>query len=152
MKNTDCKSIVDTIASECVGARIRILGRVVSGIYDDALRPVGLRVSQMNILVATAKFGVARQADICDALQMDHSTVSRNVDRMITRGWIETLPDADGRAAPFQVTKSGMQLLSQKAFPAWQEAQKAIVKLLGSDGVSSIRAATRRAKELAATQ
>ncbi len=139
--------MIDKIASECVGARVRILGRIVSGIYDDALRPIGLRVSQMNILVATAKFGVARQSDICETLAMDHSTVSRNVDRMIARGWIETLPDSDGRAAPFRVTEPGLQLLSEKAYPAWQKAQKAIVKLLGSEGISSIRSATRRVKE-----
>lgn len=58
MKRSDDISVVDKIASECVGARIRILGRVVSGIFDDALRPVGLRVSQMNFLIATAKLGV----------------------------------------------------------------------------------------------
>lgn len=147
MTHEDNKSIVDTIASECIGARIRILGRVVSGIYDDGLRPAGLRFSQANILVATAKIGVTRQSDICEALQMDHSTVSRNVDRMVARGWIKKLSDSDGRAAPFQVTQSGMRLLSEKVFPAWQEAQKVIVKLLGSDGVSAVRAATRRVKE-----
>ena len=151
MNYEEHKSIVDTIASECVGAQIRILGRVVSGVYDNALRPVGLRVSQMNILVATAKFGVARQADICEALQMDHSTVSRNLERMISRGWIETLSDTDGRATPFQITQSGMQLLSEKALPAWQEAQKVIVKLLGSDGVAAIRAATRRVQRIGAS-
>src|SRR5262245_22309850 len=48
------ESIVDRIASGCIASRVRILNRAISAIYDDALRPSGLKVSQMNILVVTA--------------------------------------------------------------------------------------------------
>src|SRR4051812_38750770 len=54
------QAMIDKIASECVAVRLRMLNRVVTSIYDDALRSLDLKVSQMNILVAAAKMGTAR--------------------------------------------------------------------------------------------
>jgi len=135
--------IVDEIASGCIGARIRLLGRAISGIYDDVLRSNGVRFSQMNILVATARIGVTRQADLCSLLHMDHSTVSRNVDRMIAKGWIENVSDEDGRAAPFRITEQGHRLIG-RAYPAWKQAQERISDLLGADSVAALHTAVRR--------
>src|SRR3954451_12375489 len=42
--------LVDRIAGECIAVRVRLINRVVTAIYDEALRPFGLRVSQANIL------------------------------------------------------------------------------------------------------
>ena len=55
-------SSIDTISRTCIAVRLRLLNRVVSSFYDDALRPLGLKVSQMNILTVTAKLGLARPA------------------------------------------------------------------------------------------
>src|SRR3954453_11179233 len=88
---------IETIAGECIAVRLRMLNRVVTNLYDDALRPLGLKVSQMNILVAAAKMGTARPVDVCDYLHLDVSTLSRNVERMKARGWLEVGPDEDGR-------------------------------------------------------
>lgn len=136
--------IVDEITSECVGARVRILARAISAIYDDQLRPHGVRFSQMNILVTTAKLGTARQADICRVLQMDHSTVSRNVERMCVSGWLERLADNDdARVSPFAITSSGTRLI-RKAYPAWRQAQNSIVTLLGQDNTESLKSSVGR--------
>src|SRR5688572_20703487 len=85
---------VDRIAATCIAVRLRLLNRVVTNIYDDALRPLGLKVSQLNILIVTAKLGLARPAQVCDILQLDASTLSRNVKRMMARGkqWLEVVP------------------------------------------------------------
>lgn len=124
---------IDTIAGECIAVRLRMLNRVVTNVYDEALRPLGLKVSQMNILVAAAKMDVARPADVCDRLHLDVSTLSRNVERMIARGWLEVVHDEDGRAQPFRLTDEGGRLL-QKAAPAWKKAQDKAKSLLG-DGI-----------------
>ncbi|HVC99224.1 MAG TPA: helix-turn-helix domain-containing protein, partial [Pirellulales bacterium] len=97
MTSKQTTSQIDTMAQECIAVRIRLLNRVVSNIYDDALRPLGIKVSQMNILVAAAKLGTARPAVVCDLLQLDVSTLSRNVERMVASGWLEVVPDDDGR-------------------------------------------------------
>jgi hypothetical protein len=51
---------IDAIARDCIAVRLRLLNRVVTNLYDDALRPLGMKVSQFNILVVTAKLGLAR--------------------------------------------------------------------------------------------
>src|SRR4051794_25533815 len=110
------RGAIDTIARECVAVRLRTLNRVISNVYDDALRPLDLKVSQMNILVAAAKMGTARPAEVCAYLHLDVSTLSRNVERMKTRGWLEVVPDEDGRSQPFRLTPRGWKLL-EKAVP-----------------------------------
>lgn len=145
MKTDVQNKTVDRIASDCIAARIRILSRLITRIYDEALRPHDLRVSQMNILVAASKFGLARPAEVCQALEMDPSTLSRNVERMRARGWLETVDDLDGRANPFRVTKQGQQLLKQ-VFPTWKKAQEKAVSVLGEDGAQMLTAAIRNVR------
>src|SRR5215471_20177982 len=97
-------SMIDTIARTCVAVRLRLLNRVVTNFYDEALRPLGLKVSQLNILIVTARLGLARAAQVCEILQLDTSTLSRNVERMKAHGWLEVVPDEDARAQPFRLT------------------------------------------------
>jgi DNA-binding MarR family transcriptional regulator len=136
------KTTIDDIAGECIAVRLRMLNRVVTNIYDDALRPLGLKVSQMNILVAAAKMGTARPAEVCERLHLDVSTLSRNVDRMKARGWLEVVPAEDGRSQPFRLTDQGKKLL-EKAIPSWDEAQDRVKELLGADIVNQLNHAMR---------
>src|SRR5262252_4799676 len=126
---------IDTIARECIAVRLRLLNRVVTNLYDDALRPLGLKVSQLNILVVAAKLGLAQPAKVCDILQLDASTLSRNVDRMEAKGWLEVVPGKDARTQPFRLTNQGKRLL-ERAVPAWEKAQAQAAELLGEDGVA----------------
>ena len=134
---------IDTIARTCIAVRLRLLNRVVTNIYDDALRPLGLKVSQLNILVVTAKLGLARPAQVCDILQLDASTLSRNVERMRAHDWLEVVPDEDARAQPFRLTPQGKRLI-EKAVPAWEEAQRQATELLGNEGITLLDKAAKR--------
>src|SRR5207302_3606079 len=100
-------SNIDTIAKTCIAVRLRLLNRVVTNLYDDALRPLGLKVSQMNILILTAKLGLARPAQVCEILQLDTSTLSRNVKPLQAHGWLVVVPDEDARTQPFRLTDNG---------------------------------------------
>ena len=125
---------IETIATSCIAGRLRLLNRVVTNLYDDALRPLGIKLSQGSILAVTAKLGVARPAEVCAILELDTSTLSRTVDRMVSNGWLEILPDEDGRSHPFRLTDQGKWLM-EKAVPAWEQAQTQAKKLLGEDGL-----------------
>ncbi|NOT84593.1 MAG: winged helix-turn-helix transcriptional regulator [Methylococcaceae bacterium] len=140
-------SQIDQIANECIAVRLRMLNRVVTNIYDNALRSLDLKVSQMNILVATAKMGIVRPADMCDILNLDVSTLSRNVERMKQRGWLQVVPESDGRAQPFQLTFEGRKLL-EDAIPAWQGAQEQVMQLLGEDSVTHFNQAIKRINQV----
>ena len=137
------RAMIDRIASECVAGRLRMLNRVITNIYDDALRPLDLKVSQMNILVAAAKLGTARPVEVCEHLHLDVSTLSRNVERMRARGWLQVVPDEDGRSQPFRLTPEGRKLLG-KAVPAWSEAQERVKKVLGAGFVDQLNQTMKR--------
>ena len=139
-------SSIDTIARSCIAVRLRLLNRVVTNLYDDALRPLGLKVSQLNILIVTAKLGLARPAQVCDLLQLDASTLSRNVKPLQAHGWLEVVPDEDARAQPFRLTEQGRRLI-EKAVPAWEEAQRRATELLGEEGIGLLDRAARKVRE-----
>jgi DNA-binding MarR family transcriptional regulator len=125
------------IADACIAVRLRLLTRRVTSIYNRELRPHGLTIGQMNILVVAFRLQAATQQEVSRALHLEKSTVSRDVGRMCDRGWLIRTRN-DSRAARLVVTAAGQQLL-QKAFPAWGAAQKKSSVLLGSAGVASLR-------------
>jgi DNA-binding MarR family transcriptional regulator len=137
------KRTEDVISRECLAVRLRILNRVVTKIYDDALRPLGVKTSQLNILVVTAKLSLARPAEVCERLLMDTFTLSRNVERMMAKDWLEVVEDDDGRAQPFRLTAKGRKLLD-RAMPSWENAQEKVKKLIGVDSLASIDDAVQR--------
>src|SRR5213078_3588155 len=143
IEDTRMRGQIDKVAGECVAVRLRMLNRVITNIYDDALRPLDLKVSQMNILVAAAKMGTARPAAICEHLHLDVSTLSRNVERMKGRGWLEVVPDEDGRSQPFRLTPQGRKHL-EKAVPAWSAAQQQVKQVLGDEIVNQLNRAVKR--------
>ncbi len=136
------QAMIDKIASECVAGRLRMLNRVITNIYDDALRSLDLKVSQMNILVAAAMMGAARPIEVCEHLHLDVSTLSRNVERMKARGWLKVVPQEDGRSQPFCLTPQGRKLL-QKAVPAWSKAQQQVKEILGEGFVEQLNQALK---------
>jgi DNA-binding MarR family transcriptional regulator len=115
----------------------------VTNIYDEALRPLGLKTSQLNLLVAAAKMGSVRPAEVCQCLQLDASTLSRNVERVKAKAWLEVVADADGRDQPFRLTPKKRKML-ERAKPAWDKAQKKVRELVGDDVADSIDIAAKR--------
>src|SRR5262245_11656305 len=80
------KKLADEALSCCIATRLRLATRVITKVYDDALRPFGLTASQMALLAVAAGREILRQADVSTQLQMDNSTLSRNLDRMRANG------------------------------------------------------------------
>ena len=138
-----CTTSIDTISKTCIAVRLRRLNRVITGFYDDALRPLGLRVSQLNILIVTAKLGLARPAQVCEILQLDVSTLSRNVKPLQAHGWLEVVPEKDARSQPFRLTAQGKRLI-EKAIPAWEKAQQQASELLGTEGIALLDKAAKK--------
>ncbi len=137
-RNASSQSLVDRIAGDCIAVRVRLINRVVTSVYDEALRPLGLRVSQANILVAVARAGAARPAEICRRLRIDKSTLSRDVEGMKARGWLESDPPSGGRNQVLRVTPAGLDLLGRSE-SAWESAQSEATRLIGGPGVDGLR-------------
>ena len=131
------------ITRDCIGVRIRLANRVISRTYDAALRPVGLRITQLAMLAIADQRGLLRQADLCDELQIDDSTLSRNLERMQSNGWLAQSPSDDGRENRYRLTSKGKRLL-EKALPRWDQAQHEVAEMLGKAGVKAIHDFAKR--------
>ena len=148
MERKHTSKIVDRMARECVANQLRTLSRMVTGIYEDELRPLKLRASQMVILAVTARLGQVRATELSRMLHVDASTLSRNVERIRARGWLEQARAGDERSHPFRLTASGKEILGE-AVLAWERAQAKAVALLGRQGVADLRRLTVKVKATA---
>ncbi len=140
MKNETLNETVNTIASECLAVRIRLLNRTVTNIFDEALRPLKLKVSQLNVLMVVAKLGPISPGAVARRLNMEKSTVSRNVDRMRNHGWLKVSEGDSGRKQILELGPAGRKLI-EKSLPLWKKAQAQTEALLGRQGARSIHRA-----------
>jgi DNA-binding MarR family transcriptional regulator len=131
------------MARECIAVRVRLINRVISALYDEALRPFGLRISQANILSATAYLGDARPTDLVKVLRIEKSTLSRDVELMKRNGWVESEPPEGGRNQTIRLTPEGTKLLG-RIQPSWARAQGEARQLIGDDGEEALRQVASR--------
>src|SRR6516165_4127900 len=105
------KKLAAEAVGGCIATRLRLATRVITKVYDDALRPFGLTVSQMALLAVAADRGAIRQAEVGAQLQLDNSTLSRNLERMRANGWLEAVSGDDARVHSYRLTEAGRALL-----------------------------------------
>ena len=141
--------IADSIATECIGVRIRMLNCTMTRIYDEQLRPHGIKCSQMNILTSITLLGPVQPLRVTETLCIEKSTLSRNVHVMEKNGWIESIPSEAGNSQLLRTTQKGLRLL-KKATPAWRTAQNRIKSLLGDGIIAALRRAVDRVQKLEA--
>ncbi len=130
--------VADMIADECLAVRVRLLNRAITSIYDEALRPLGLTVGQLNVLVAVAKLGPISPRDLARRLSMEKSTLSRNAERMRSHDWIEVESGDSHPGLLLRTRPKGLRLL-EKAVPLWKEAQARTKAMLGQRGAQSLQ-------------
>lgn len=120
-------------ARSCLIFRVRALSRTLTTLYDEALRPLGLKASQMTVMTAIASTGEKRLSTLADQIALEPSSLSRVVDVMRRNGWVETVTDPDDeRARLVRMTDAG-NVLYAEATPLWRKAQTRARKLLGRE-------------------
>ena len=124
------QKMVNSIATNCLSVRLRLMNRMVGAIYDEALRPHRIRASQLNILVAVSAFGRVTSQQLCQMLHMDPSTFSRAVTRLKNNRWLEVNPSGEGKILKIEVTQKGFKKIEQ-VYPDWQRAQARAEEALG---------------------
>ncbi len=121
----------------CIADKLRLLNRTITQFYDEAIRPTGMTISQMNILVVVAKYEEATPLQVGDWLHMEKSTLSRNVGRLQQNGWLSILRSDNGRTHTLKLTSKGSQAL-QEGLPLWESAQRKAATILGKRGIQEI--------------
>lgn len=109
-------------ALPCACAALRRAARAVTQLYDEALRPAGLRVTQFTILQVLSLSERAIQGSIGEILAIDATTLTRNLKLLEEEGWIASRPGKDRRERLWKLTAAGRRRL-EGARPRWETAQ-----------------------------
>ena len=141
MNEKQTLKLIEKVGCECLAGRVRMLSRVITGIYDRAMRPHGIKVNQAGILIMLSLIEKPTAGDICQKFQMEKSTVSRNVDRMKKQGWIEASEGDGDLSQVLTVTPKGKKLLTD-IYGKWERTQREVSEFLGEDGVKAIHMLT----------
>jgi DNA-binding MarR family transcriptional regulator len=123
------QAILDGTA-DCACLSLRGAARVVTQMYDQILRPSGLKATQFSVLAAVATVGPASMTVISNALVMDRTTLTRNLKPLMGRGLIKSSKSQDHRQRPIEITSKGETVLA-RALPLWKQAHDQIVTGVG---------------------
>lgn len=117
--------------------RARVLSRIVAKIYDDALRPHGLKATQLNLLVGISLAGPVRPGALAKWFELEKSSMSRNVARLVEQGWVR-VDEEDGRSQSLTLTRAGQALL-EKVRPSWEQAQERVAERIGKQTLAGLK-------------
>src|SRR5947208_12220051 len=117
--------------SPCVCSTLRMVSRAVTQLYDDVLRPSGLRVTQFSILATIARLGEANLRQLEDMLAIDQTTLTRSLNLLERDGVIERVPHPDGRIKAMKLTSKGRRAMGD-ARPFWALEQHQLRGGLGT--------------------
>ena len=118
------------VVDRCLCHKVRSAARAVTRAYDAALRPSGLRATQLSVLVCVAAEGAVSIAALAEYMGMDRSTLTRNLRPLVNEGLVSLGSEGWRRSRTIAITKKGDERM-KKALPYWENAQKALQKTIG---------------------
>lgn len=127
--------------SGCTCARLRRLTRRMTALYDRELAPTGLRLTQYSLLATLrreATDGGVTVSDLAAAMDMDRTTLTRNLRPLLDQELVELVADpADARVRRALITTKG-QVVFVDAMPYWRVAQDFVNRTLGEGNVGAL--------------
>ena len=124
--------------TSCACLHVRRADRQLSQLYDQYMRPVGIRSTQYGMLRCVAELPASFISDIGRVLNMDQTTVTRNIEKLEKAGLVETRPHPDDpRKKMVELSAIGKAKLAE-AHPQWEEAQKRIISRMGQDDFNDL--------------
>jgi DNA-binding MarR family transcriptional regulator len=139
--------IAESTASACLATRVRQLSRIITRVYDDAMRPLGITASQYTLLAQLAHRDAITAVEIGHELDIEKSTLSRNLKRLLALGHINMDPPAGRRGRGLHLTPKGQAILKD-AFPIWQDAQKRAFAVMGAESRNTLDHLLSQAEKL----
>jgi DNA-binding MarR family transcriptional regulator len=123
----------------CTNLKLRQLMRRVAQRYDAEVGQVGLKGTQYSLLSYILKLGPIRPVDLAEAMNVDASTLSRNLRPLVAAGWVTQEAGADARSRLLQVTDAGRAKRAE-AQRRWRVAQEGLNAALGPQRVAALHA------------
>lgn len=119
----------------CISGRIMKCSRIITRVFRKHIQPYGATTSQMSILFNISKRQPILQSELTEVLQLERSTISRDLTRLIQKGFIEKT--VEGGKTILNMRKQGFAYL-EGIIPAWDRAMKEIREKLGEDGEEAL--------------
>jgi DNA-binding MarR family transcriptional regulator len=111
---------------DCLCDATRRAARAITAIYDHALAPHGIRISQFTILANLELRGAVSLGELAKHLELDRTTLTRNLALLEDKNWVQSRPaDKDSRSRVLSATKEGRAAVFA-AYPAWRTAQERV--------------------------
>lgn len=133
---------------DCMCAGFRRTSRALTQLYEETLRPLGLRASQFTILQVLERAGEVSQGQIAEILAMDSTTLTRTLKIMRKQEWIAERPGKDRRERLLRLGKPGEALL-KRAVPSWEKVQARLRRQLGAQTWKNLAQWTDRVTAIA---
>ncbi len=111
--------------TDCYCTQFRRSANALTSVYDEALRPIGLKITQFSLLRALERLKAATYTEIAAEAALDKTTISRNLKVLINAGWVTVSADEDARYKVAQLSADGKKML-RRAEPHWEVAQKKV--------------------------
>jgi DNA-binding MarR family transcriptional regulator len=140
-----------TFALPCLCGTLRRTSRALTQLYEQALRPIGLRSSQFTILQVLGRAGEMSQGRLGEILAMDSTTLTRTLAVMRRRSWIAERRGDDRRERLIRLAKPGQTLLD-RALPLWEKTQARLRLQFGEQAWHNIFQLTNEVTNSVASQ
>lgn len=115
---------------DCVCANLRRATRTVTKLYDEALKPTGLKITQFNLLGSLLSLGSATLTELAEEIVVDRTTLTRNLEVLESRGLVVTEEGDDRRERLLRLSAKGISAVTA-AYPIWQSAQVRAIEVAG---------------------
>jgi len=116
--------------AECACFNLRKASRVITQLFDKAMKGNGVRGTQFSILAVLSAFETETITRLSDVLVMDRTTLTRNLKPMENAGLIKITQGSDLRSKEVSLTKKGRQTF-EKTFPQWKNTQDLVIEKIG---------------------
>lgn len=139
MTTIDSSKSSAPVSGGCSSQKLRQLSRRVSQHFDHIVGEAGLKNTQYSLLTRIVSRGPVRPGELADLLQMDASTLTRNLQPLVAQGWVVVGPGDDGRSRFVTATEAG-RAKRVEAQKEWRRAQRAFAERVGEDRVARLHA------------
>ena len=120
------------MVAACVCLNLRKASRIITQMFDDALKPSGLRSTQLPVLATLVSAGPMTVNSVAEELLMDRTSLSRLLRPLVTRGLIKMTPGQDRRTRELSITDRGREAVAA-AIPLWDSVQESVLERLGQN-------------------
>jgi len=126
----------------CLCANVRRAALALTSLYDEALAPHGLKVTQFSLLRAVERHGEPNLSELAGATGLDRSTLGRNLRVLESLGLVALSAGEDQRDRVVALTPGGRARV-RAAAAAWGKIQESLSSSLGPDAERLVALARR---------